>query len=47
MPKKVNIKQKTEHYIQLLLAQDENDEYTIPPEVKKKIVNSSTGKGIF
>lgn len=48
MPKKVNIKQKkTEHHIQLLLAQGENDEYTIPPEVKKKIFNSSTGKGIF
>ena len=47
MPK-VNIKQKkTEHHIQILPAQDENDEYTIPPEVKQKIVNSSTGKGNF
>lgn len=48
MPKKANIKQKkTEHHIQILPTQDENGEYTIPPEVKQKILNSSTGKGNF
>ena len=49
MPKKAYIKQKKSEHVQILpiCTQDEDAEYAIPPEVKQKILNSSTGKGNF
>ena len=42
MPKRANTKQKKPEHIQILPTPDEDGEYTIPPEVKEKIINSST-----
>ena len=49
MPKKAYVKQKKSEHVQILpiCTQDEDAEYAIPPEVKQKILNSSTGKGNF
>ena len=38
---------KTEHHIQILPTQDKNGEYTIPPEDKQRILDSSTANGNF